>query len=221
MRAIAREALIILGIILLGCAAIVALNYGVDRTLGGVTPMLCWGEVYIDGSFAPIGTEVDVFIGDSSTPSGTYTTTTTGQYGAFVVTGDESLYGQPLVFQINGRAADKIGGDEGLFGLENQIVNIATAIQTSKVWEFNAPGYVPRHLPDAFMGSVDLSEVEPPPEVQGVYKFQDDWVNPELGKWLFWGPGAPGTTLSELRGGLFADYTVAVTGACEWEIELK
>jgi len=40
------------------------------------------------------------------------------------------------------------------------------------------------------------------------------------GTWEFWAPGAPGTTLATLVGGLSADYLVCVTGASSWDIPL-
>ena len=79
----------------------------------------------------------------------------------------------------------------------------------NSVWEFNGPGCFPKHLPDAFDGSVKLSDLtDIPSPVQGVY--HEDGT--------FWGNGAPGCTLEYLNGG--DDYLVCVTQACSWEIPL-
>ena len=87
-----------------------------------------------------------------------------------------------------------------------------TASAPLKVWSFYAPGCPPRHLPDSFGGEIPVTTLDPPPEIQGVYKFDD-----ELGRWLFWAPGAPGCTLEYLVGGWFADYMVCTVGPCDWE----
>ena len=196
----------------------------VDRpsaSIGDQTPMLCWGTVKVDGVNAPIGTLVDIYIGDNK--SGSTTVTTAGQYGAVVVQGDTSQYGQELIYKVNGIQAVKLGPDEGVFGLQNQVVDLAiSASVPEKTWSFWGPSYVPRHLPDAFYGEVILADLEDIPEpVQGVYTFIDNWDYPDLGYWAFWAPGAPGTTLDRLLGGTFADYSVAVTGECEWVIPLE
>jgi len=181
-----------------------------------VTPMLTWGTVTVDGIQAPAGTMVEVYIGD--TLGGSRAVTTPGQYGAVVVSGSDQLYGTPLVYKVDGVIAVKNGPDPGVFGLENQIVDLAVMSGPMvKVWEFGAPGFYPRHLPDAYFGEVVLADLEDVPwQIQGVYKFDDD-----LGVWLFWAPGAPGLTLAALQGGAWADYMVATVGACQWEIELN
>jgi len=188
---------------------------------GASTPMLCWGSVEIDGVNAPIGTLVDIYIGDNK--SGSTTVTTPGQYGAVVVQGDDSQYGQELIYKVNGIRAVKLGPDEGVFELQNQVVDLAISTSVpEKTWSFWGPSYVPRHLPDAFYGEVILAElVDIPGPVQGVYTFIDNWEHPDLGYWAFWAPGAPGTTLDRLLGGRFADYSIAVTGECEWVIPLE
>lgn len=189
---------------------------------GDATPMLCWGNVQIDAMNAPIGTIVDIYIGDDANRSGTYTTTVAGQYGAVVVQGDNSKYGQPLRFTVNGKEAVILAVNDPVFGLKNQVVNIAlSTAPKSKTWVINAAGCVPRHLPDVFMGAVVLDELDNvPPEIQGIYCFNDNWGQPELGKWLFWAFGAPACTLQSLGGGHTFDYVVCSTGACEWEIPL-
>ena len=202
----------------------VALHFMINSTpavIGDQTPMLCWGTVKVDGVNAPIGTLVDIYIGDNK--SGATTVTTAGQYGAVVVQGDDSQYGAELIFKVNDIKAVKLGPDEGVFGLQNQVVDLAiSASVPEKTWSFWGPSYVPRHLPDAFYGEVILADLEDIPEpVQGVYTFIDNWDYPDLGYWAFWAPGAPGTTLDRLRGGTFADYSVVVTGECEWVIPLE
>ena len=81
-------------------------------------------------------------------------------------------------------------------------------------WTFSTAGFFPKHLPDSYFGSVVLdSLVDVPADVQGVY-YND------FGIWKFWAPGAPGTTLATIGGGLTYDYVVAVTGDCNWDIPL-
>lgn len=81
-------------------------------------------------------------------------------------------------------------------------------------WDFSGPGCFPKHLPDSFFGSVQLGSLTGVPSaVQGVYYNNS-------GTWEFWAPGAPGTTLATLVGGLSADYLVCVTGASSWDIPL-
>ena len=110
-----------------------------------------------------------------------------------------------------------------MFGLQSQVVNLAMSTSVTEItWSFWGPSYTPRHLPDAFYGEVILAKlVDIPEPVQGVYTFIDNWDNPELGHWVFWGPGAPDTTLDRLLGGTFADYSVVVSGECEWVIPLE
>jgi hypothetical protein len=82
------------------------------------------------------------------------------------------------------------------------------------VWSFDGPGCFPKHLPDSYFGEVPLGSLtNVPSEVQGVY-----YNN--AGTWEFWAPGAPGTTLDTLEGGLTADYMSCVTGATDWVIPL-
>jgi hypothetical protein len=88
------------------------------------TPMLCWGNVTLDGAAAPVGTIVDIFIGSDTTPSGSWNVTTAGQYGAINVWGLESRYGEPLKYSVNGSEATKLGPGNGTFGLQNQVVNL-------------------------------------------------------------------------------------------------
>jgi hypothetical protein len=85
---------------------------------------------------------------------------------------------------------------------------------TVHTWTFSTAGFFPKHLPDSYFGSVVMANlVDVPADVQGVY-YND------FGTWKFWAPGAPGTTLAILGGGLTYDYVVAVTGDCEWDIPL-
>lgn len=182
-----------------------------------ITPMLAWGEVTVDGGSAPFGTKVEVFIGDDTSPGGVYDVKTPGVYGAMVVNGDDSKYGELLTYTVDGRVAAQLGPDKGVFGLKNQVVNIAVVTQQEKVWTFDSPGCVPRHLPDIFYGEVDINALEDiPSEVQGVYKHDDNLL-----EWLFWGAGAPGAKLNKLVGGTFADYMICVVGECEWVVPLK
>ena len=58
------------------------------------TPMLTWGYAEIDSNPIAIGTQVDVYIGSDLTPSGSINTTVLGYYGAMMVEGDTSRYGE-------------------------------------------------------------------------------------------------------------------------------
>ena len=89
------------------------------------TPMLTWGDVTLDGSAAPVGTTVDVYVGADATASGSFTVATAGQYGAIQVWADDSRYGEALTYKVDGFVATKQGPDTGVFGLANQEVDLA------------------------------------------------------------------------------------------------
>ena len=89
------------------------------------TPMLTWGDVTLDGSAAPVGTTVDVYVGADATASGSFTITTAGQYGAIQVWADDSRYGEALTYKVDGFVAANQGPDAGVFGLANQEVDLA------------------------------------------------------------------------------------------------
>jgi len=188
------------------------------------TPMQTWGFAYLDSVPVPEGTVIDVYIGDDTTPSGTTNTTVLGTYGSIMIIGDSARYGEELRYTIDGYLTDKIGPDLGIFGLENQHVslhgytNIIPITPTpTHTWTFYGIDFEPKHLPDFFTGTVNLSTVDNMPiEIQGIYYFDDI-----TSTWLFWMQGAPGCTLDVLKGGLVADYMVSHYGACEWEIDLQ
>ena len=188
------------------------------------TPIACWGTVTIDGVAAQDGTVVKIYIGDDTAYSAITSVDTDGgkyppgTYTAVSVTAGESRYGTPLTYKVNGVVANKQGPDEGVFGLKNQVVNLA-AISGSKshTWSFPNAGMFPRHLPDTFNGQVVLDNLsDVPGQVQGVYWFDDD-----AGVWDFWAPGAPGCKLTTLQGGHTYDYVVSVTELCQWAIPLQ
>ena len=112
---------------LLGLLAIVLLLVAALPmvALATTTPLLTWGTVTLDGAAAPYGTTVEIFVGADTTPSRSGMVTTAGQYGAFIVEADSSRYGEDLTYKVNGIVATKEGPDEGVFGLKNQIVNLA------------------------------------------------------------------------------------------------
>ena len=89
------------------------------------TPMLTWGDVTLDGSAAPVGTTVDVYVGADTVASASFTVTTAGQYGSIVVFADDSRYGEALTYEVNGFVGTKQGPDAGVFGLANQEVDLA------------------------------------------------------------------------------------------------
>ena len=189
------------------------------------TPMLCWGDVNLDGAPAPVGTTIDIFVGNDTKPSGSGTVTAGGKYGSLPVWADNSRYGEALTYKVNGfvasvnkvlRPCDIV--DTPVFGLCSQDVSLeAFAGSLSATWKFSAGGMFPSHLPDSYYGQVVLDNlVGVPDEVQGVY-----WFDDSVSVWKFWAPGAPGTMLDTLVGGLYADYAVTVTGSCEWDIPLQ
>ena len=86
---------------------------------------------------------------------------------------------------------------------------------TDHTWTFSTAGFFPKHLPDAYTGEVVLADLDLaniPDEVQGVW-----WWNST--EWVFWIPGVGGE-LTALKGGLEADYSILVSGACDWTIPL-
>ena len=186
--------------------------------LADSTPILCWGEVELDGAPAPVGTVITIHIGADTAPSGTGMVTKAGQYGAIQVWADNSRYGQALTYKVNGFAASKLGPDPGVFSLANQVVNLEVVSgSVSTTWTFYVAGFQPRHLPDSYYGQVLLDNlVDVPVEVQAVY-----WFDDSAGEWKFWAPGAPGCTLFTLGGGHTYDYMVVVSGPCEWDIPLQ
>lgn len=206
--------IILMGISAIGLFVGLAL-FGIGVAGADTTPMLTWGMVTINGEPAPYGTTIGVFVGNDTVSSGSGTVTSVGQYGAIQVWADESRYGESLVYNVGGQFADKLGPDEGVFGLKNQVVNLEIG-HLSTTWSFSASGVFPKHLPDSYAGAIDLNTLTVPKEIQGIYRFDDSTLN-----WLFWADGAPGCTLSHLEGGKVADYIVATTGDCTWEIKLQ
>ena len=186
--------------------------------LADSTPILCWGEVELDGAPASVGTVINIYIGADTTASGSFMVTTAGQYGSIMVMADGSRYGEALTYKVNGFAATKLGPDPGVFGLANQAVDLeAVSGSVSTAWTFYVAGFLPKHLPDSYYGQVVLDDlVDIPAEIQGVY-----WFDDAAGVWKFWAPGAPGTTLATLGGGHTYDYMLAVSGPCEWDIPLQ
>jgi len=92
------------------------------------TPILCWGTVTLDGAAAPVGTEIAIFVGADTTPSGSGMVTIAGQYGSIQVRADDSRYGEVLTYKVNGFIAQKLGPEWGSFGLRNQEVNLAVVL---------------------------------------------------------------------------------------------
>jgi len=94
-------------------------------TVTTMIPIYSWGEVTLDGTLAPEGTTVEIFVGDDTTPSGSGDVAISGQYGVIPICADDSRYGEELHYTVNGFPADKQGPDPGVFGAENQVVNLA------------------------------------------------------------------------------------------------
>ncbi len=90
-------------------------------------------------------------------------------------------------------------------------------VPESYTWGATAPGFFPKHLPDAYTGEVvlaDLDAAEIPDCIQGVWYYDGN-----AGEYIFWIPGVGGE-LTTLKGGLEADYSILVSGACAWTILL-
>ena len=204
------------GLYLIAALLVAALT--APAVLADTTPMLCWGDIELDGAQAPVGTTITIYLGADTSPSGSGTVTIPGQYGAIQVWADESRYGEALTYKVNGFAATKLGPDVGVFSLANQDVDLeAVSGPLSTAWTFYVAGFLPKHLPDSYYGQVVLDElVDVPAEIQGVY-----WFDNTAGAWKFWAPGAPGCTLMILGGGHTYDYMVAVSSPCEWDIPLQ
>ena len=205
-----------LGLFLVAALLVTALT--APAVLADSTPILCWGDIELDGSQAPVGTVITIYVGADTAASGSFMVTTAGQYGSIMIMADSSRYGEALIYKVNGFTATKLGPDPGVFGLANQEVDLeAVSGSVSTAWTFYVAGFLPKHLPDSYYGQVVLNNlVDVPAEVQGVYWFDDD-----AGVWKFWAPGAPGCTLTTLGGGHTYDYMVAVSGPCEWDITLQ
>jgi len=199
-------------------AALIVAALAAPAVLAAPTPILCWGDIDLDGAPAPVGTTVEIFVGADTTASGSDMVTIAGKYGAIHMWADDSRYGEALTYKVNGFTATKLGPDPGVFGLANQVVNLeAITGSVTTAWTFYVAGFLPKHLPDSYYGQVVLDNlVDVPAEVQGVYWFDDN-----AGVWKFWAPGAPGCTLFTLGGGHTYDYMLAVSGPCEWDIPLQ
>ena len=209
---IKKDAVLALALILLILLSVALCVYDLNRApaIGVSVPIFYWGSVSIDGLPAPIGTEVEIYIGDATFPACKTTAEDSGSYGPVAVWGDISRYGEPLSFTIGGVPAQS---SEALFG-EGSQVDIAIG-SGSKTLVFNK-GCTPRHLPDSYKGQIDLNTLSPPPEILGVFTFDDDMM-----KWLFWSPSIGGCDLHIMVGGTVADYTVCSSGDCEWVIPLN
>jgi len=120
------------------------------------TPMLTYGTVTLDGSAAPVGTTVDVYIGADASPSGSITVATAGQYGAVQVWADDSRYGEALTYEVDGFVAANQGPDAGVFGLATQVVNLAAVSgpQPPSVTTGSASGVT--HSSATLTGNLDI-----------------------------------------------------------------
>jgi hypothetical protein len=190
-------------------------------------PIACYGDVTLNGDAAPVGSVIDIYLGDDVTPSGTATLGTAGQYLA-QIWADESRHGELLTYRVNGFPATKLGPDMSVFGWGNQEVDLEafgeptpTAVYPdptvpSHTWQFYAAGFYGQHLPDAYDGEVilaDLDTADIPDEVQLIL-----YYDPALLDWVFWVPGVGGDLISLT--GQFYQYYVSVSGACTWVIPL-
>jgi len=111
-----------LGLFLVAALLVAALT--APAVLADTTPILCWGNIDLDGSPAPVGTTVEIFVGADTTASGSAMVTVAGKYGSIQLWADDSRYGESLTYKVNGFTATKLGPDAGVFGLANQVVNL-------------------------------------------------------------------------------------------------
>jgi len=147
--------LVLLAIVLLLIAALPT------AVLAESTPMLAWGTVTLNGGQAPWGTKVDIYVGADTTPSGSGTVTVPGQYGAIQVWADSSRYGETLTYKVNGFVANKLGPGTGIFGLNNQVVNLAAISGTSPTPTLTPiPTLPPSNAPDFVVWDIWTAPVE-------------------------------------------------------------
>ena len=85
----------------------------------------------------------------------------------------------------------------------------------TRTWSFDEAGCFGKHLPESYLGTVNLMDYDDPAPlgVLGVFQWDD-------GRWKFWSPGIGGTDLSVMVGDLDADYTICVDRQTDWEITL-
>ena len=125
-----RTSLVIIATLLLLFALLPMFALVPAPVQGDTIKMLCWGVATLDDAPAPEGTIVEIYIGDDIIPTANTTVSThngtdpPGTYGAVPIKADESRYGELLNYTVNGSPATKDGPDEGVFGLENQVVNL-------------------------------------------------------------------------------------------------
>jgi hypothetical protein len=82
------------------------------------------GSVTIDGSNAPVGTTVAVFVGTETTARATVTTTTAGYY-ELVVLGGSADVGKVLSFKVNTLAATSSPASPTFLSYQPQVVNLS------------------------------------------------------------------------------------------------
>jgi len=153
--------------------------------VGLESPMLTWGvNVTLDGAAAPIGTTIEVFVGADGTPDGSRDVLTAGEYGAILVRGRSYSYGEVLTYKVNGFTAVKLGPDVGVYGLQNQVVNLA-AVSSPTPIEVNIdikPGSDPNllylnskgMLPVAILGTEDYDAMTIDPDTVRLHGIKSD-----------------------------------------------
>ncbi len=120
----------------------------------------------------------------------------------------------PGVFDVTLQVWDAEGTTVSV--IEVDYITVGEGVAPQYSWIFSTAGYFPKHLPDSCTETVDLDSLtDVPPEVQGVYWWDDNTL-----EWKFWATGAPGTTLATLGGGHSYDYMVSVSSPCAWDIPL-
>jgi len=207
---------LLVGLLLAGALVVAALPATV---LAAAHPIACYGDVTLDGAPALAGTEVNIYLdGDLVATTEVAPVTPSHPHPYWVSTSriDDSRYGDILTYTVDGYPATTHGPDLGVFGPDNQEVDLE-AVSGPHNWRFSAAGFFPKHLPDSYNGEVvlaDLDLADIPAQVQGVW-----WWDDAALEWKFWVPGVGGGLMT-LGGGHTFDYVVLVAGACDWVIPI-
>ena len=125
---------------------------------GQITPQQCWGTVTLDGVPAPLDTTIEIFVGEDANPSGSGGMYEVGGYGTVIVNADSDRYGEPLTYKVNGFVATKQGPDDGIFGLQSQIVNLAAVSGPQPPTVTTAAASGVTHNQATLNGNLDIGE---------------------------------------------------------------
>ena len=181
------------------------------------------GDVGIDGSPAPDGSEVAVYVGNETAPRAT-TSTVAGEYEVSVV-GDSGDLGEALSFKVMEAGgttwldAASVPADPTFVDFDLQVVDLSTATGPI-IWDCPVDHVaLIAPYPDAgrpfLTGSAELTEVT----CGEAEWFQVLWLDETVpgGEWLYYMSLYPtGNTLTTLNPGYY--YYVIVSEPCELTI---